>query len=233
MLPEIAALLIVQDRDHKIQQLEKELEKIPRDAENAKLRYKGDAEAVANAKTAQQENAVAIKGVELDIKTRKDTIAKLKTQQFETKKNEEYTALGAEVIRYTDTVDELETQELELMEEADTLTEKLKQAEEKLVITKQHVEEELAQLKERSTQSKARLTEQKAERKDLVKDVNPSLLAMYDRLFKTKGNGAVSPLVGNQCGGCHMKVVPATVSKAIAEEEVTQCENCSCFLYST
>lgn len=233
MLPEIEALLVVQDRDHKIQQLTNELEKIPRDAENAKLRYKNDGDALASAKLALQENTVAIKGIELDIKTRKNTIAKLKTQQFETKKNEEFTALGAEVIRYTDTVDELETTELELMEKADSLTETLNKAEARLAITKKDVEEELVQLKERSVQSKARLTEQKAERTELVKNVDGSLLAMYDRLFKTKGNSAVSPLTGNQCGGCHMKVVPGTVSKAIAEEEVTQCENCSCFLYST
>ncbi len=53
---------------------------------------------------------------------------KAKKQQFETKKNEEFRALGNEVERYTLDIDNLETQQLELMEVADGLRAKLEDA---------------------------------------------------------------------------------------------------------
>ena len=119
MRDDVQQLLSLQKIDQTIQSLNKELVKIPQQQEAAKERLANDTAAVAAAKKAYQENEVAIKNVELDIGTRKDTVTKLKNQQFETKKNEEYTRLGSEVTRYEEQIDEFETQELELMEVAD------------------------------------------------------------------------------------------------------------------
>ena len=73
------------------------------------------------AKKAVQENEVAMKNLEIEIETRNDSIAKLKIQQYETKKNEEFRAMGTEIERYGNEVRELEDQELELMEKGETL----------------------------------------------------------------------------------------------------------------
>ena len=52
MLPEVESLLIVQDRDQKIQALRKELAKIPRDKAHAEEKLSSDKKAVADAKLA-------------------------------------------------------------------------------------------------------------------------------------------------------------------------------------
>ena len=231
MLPEVEALLIIQDRDQKIQILQQELTKIPHDKSRAEEKLSSDKQAMAAAKTAVQENEVAIKSIELDIATRSDTIAKLKTQQFETKKNDEYTALGQEVVRYTEMVDDLETQELELMEKADDLKAAHASATEALATTQKLVDDEIAELDEKAAQSQARLNELSAERASLVENVDANQLALYERLLKSKGNDPVAPLKGSQCGGCHMKVTASTVVKVQAEKAVTQCENCGRILY--
>ena len=89
MRDDVQQLLSLQKIDQTIQSLNKELVKIPQQQEAAKERLANDTAAVAAAKKAYQENEVAIKNVELDIGTRKDTVTKLQNQQFETKKNEE------------------------------------------------------------------------------------------------------------------------------------------------
>ncbi|HBE98078.1 MAG TPA: hypothetical protein DDW68_13005, partial [Verrucomicrobiales bacterium] len=132
MRDDVQQLLSLQEIDQTIQSLNKELVKIPQQQEVAKERLANDTAAVAAAKKAYQENEVAIKNVELDIGTRKDTVTKLKNQQFETKKNEEYTRLGSEVTRYEEQIDEFETQELELMEVADERKSDITRAEEAL-----------------------------------------------------------------------------------------------------
>ena len=82
MLAEIESLLVIQDRDQRILKLEADLKRIPADQERAKERLAKDIASVATSKSAVQDNEVAIKNVELDIGTRKDTLLKLNTQQY-------------------------------------------------------------------------------------------------------------------------------------------------------
>ena len=232
MLPQIEALLVVQDRDHQIQTLKKDLENIPRDAAAIKDRVMQATAELNTAKENVQQNELVIKKIDLDRKTRTNTIDKLTVQQFETSKNDEYAALGAEVTRYQDMVSELETQELESMEKLDDLASTLAAAKEKLTSIKEAMPEAVKSLTAKKQNLTTRISELTEERAILIKDIESSTLAIYDRVFSKKGNSAVSPLQDNLCGCCHMKVISDTISRTIAEKELSQCENCGCFLYS-
>lgn len=231
MLAEIESLLVLQDRDQRILTLEEDMKRIPHDKESAKERLANDLEAVACAKKTTQENEVAIKNIELDIGTRKNTLDRLKVQQYETKKNDEFTALENEIKRYNNDVDQFETNELELMEKADMLRVEQQKAEDALAITQSMVDEEIAQLDQRATEVAKQYDEVKAERDKLATDIDEELLSLYNRLMKSKGSDAIASAEKGQCRGCHMKVVPATMIKLQAEKEITQCENCGRLLY--
>jgi uncharacterized protein len=231
MLPQIESLLVLQDRDQRISSLEEDIKRIPNSKELAKQRLANDNELVANAKKAGQENEVAIKNLELDIGTRKNTLDRLKVQQYETKKNEEFTALENEIARYNQEVDDLETQELELMEKDDSLRADLQKAEAALTLTQGMVDEEIAQLDQRATEVKAQHEEVSSERAKLASEVDAELLSLYERLMSSKGGDAIVSAEKSQCHGCHMKVVPATMIKVQAEKEVAQCENCGRILH--
>ena len=232
MLPQIESLLVIQDRDHQIQTLQRELEKIPRDAAAIKGRLVEAQSALDIAREGIQKNELAVKKIDLDRKTRKNTIERLTVQQFETKKNDEFAALGAEIIRYQNMVDELDTQELEYMENSDDLISTFTKANEKLTSIKTGMMDEVKALTEKKSNHSIRIAELNEERATIAKDVEDTTLTMYERVFAKKGNSAVCPLHENQCGGCHMKVISDTVSKTIQEKELSQCENCGCFLYS-
>ncbi len=231
MLAEIESLLVLQDRDQRILKLNTDLNRIPIEQERAKERLANDLKSVADAKLTVQENEVAIKNIELDIGTRKDTLIKLKNQQYETKKNDEFTALGNEIIRYNQQVDDYETQELELMEKADGLRAIQQKAEAALTLTQGMVDEEIADLDTRLQEFQKQLTEVTAERTKLAEDVDQDLLSLYDRLMKSKGGDALVAVNKSQCSGCHMKLVPATIISLQAEKEITQCENCGRILH--
>ena len=128
MLPEIEQLLILQDKDQVLRRLRNDVKKMPADAEAAKARLAGAAAAVAAAKEEANRNEVAIKSLELQIQTRRDTIVKLKTQQFETRKNEEFTALAHETARSEGDVAKLEDEEMALMEKGEVLKAKLQES---------------------------------------------------------------------------------------------------------
>ena len=231
MLSEIESLLVLQDRDQRILKLEHELKRIPTDQKRAEQRLANDLSAVAAAKSAIQENEMAIKGIELDIGVRKDTLTKLKVQQYETKKNDEFTALGNEVTRYTAEIDDFETSELELMEKSDALRTAHDKVKAALDLTQSMVDEEITQLAKKGSECSKQREEVIAERKSSAKNLDEDLLSLYERLMKSKGGDAIVSVDKGQCGGCHMKVVPSTMIHVQAEKEVTQCENCGRILY--
>jgi predicted nucleic acid-binding Zn-ribbon protein len=231
MLPSIQALLVLQDRDRRLRALADDLAKIPKDEARAKDKLAGDNAAVAKAKEAVQANEIDIKKVELDAGTRKNTIVRLKTQQFETRKNDEFTALGNEIVRYEKEVDGLETKELELMERGDELRAILAEAEAALAKTRRLVDEDLANLADRKARLEAEAVEVQAERDRLAAEAPAAQLPLYERLLKIKNGLAVVPVSAGKCGGCHIKVVASTLVKVKSGTEGVQCESCGRILY--
>lgn len=231
MLHAIAKLLIIQDRDLKIRAIDKELDHLPVEEDDARDKLAGDRRRVEAAKLAMQENEVAMKNLELDIQTRRDSIAKLKIQQYETRKNDEFRAMGGEIERYGKEVSELEDRELVLMEKGEQLKQSLADAQLKLEASQRLVDEELADIATRRDNLTAEKAELQSNRQESEKDVDADVLDIYNRLFKSKGGLVVVPLVNGQCKGCHMKVVKSTVVAVKAGREVTHCESCGRILY--
>lgn len=232
MLAEVRALLILQDRDRRLLALAKDLEKLPQDEARAKTKLSGDEAAVKNAHDALIDCELRLKRLELDAATRKTTIQRLKVQQFETRKNEEYQALGHEITRYEKETDDLETRELELMEEMDSLREVQKSAESALARTRGLVEEDLASIAARRERMESERAEVSAERGKLAAQVPESILPLYERLMKTKVGLAVAPMHEGKCGGCHMKLIASTVVAVQNGKELTRCEDCGRILYA-
>lgn len=232
MSPSIQALLVLQDRDRRLRSITEDLDRIPKDEARAKDRLAGDIAAVKKAREEMMANEVEIKKVELDTGTRRTTIQRLKVQQFETRKNDEYQALGHEITRYEKEVDQFETKELEFMERADVLRRALGEAEQALERTKQRVDEELASLTERKKRLEAEASELRVERERLAAAAPEAQLPLYERLLKIKNGLAVVPAVGGKCTGCHIKLVASTMVKVNSGLDGVQCESCGRLLYA-
>lgn len=231
MLPVVRQLLDLQDRDQRILALTRDLKNIPTLTERAKGRLSDDEAAVANAQGRVREVELKIKNLELDIQTRRNTITRLKEQQFATRKNEEFRAMGHEIERYGKEISNLEDQELELMEQLEGVKPELIAAQQHLGVTKKSVDAEIAELGERATAIEARLKDLNGERTGLAGGVDSSALATYNRLIKSKGNAVVVPLAGDSCQGCHMKVVTGTIQSVRESKDLTYCEQCGRILY--
>lgn len=231
MLPEVEKLVRVQHHDQKLKSLEKELAEIPLEEADLRDRLVADAKALEDAKDDLQRVEVAIKNLELDVETRRDSITKLKVQQFETKKNEEFRAMGTEIERYEAEITELEDQEIELMEEAEGKKSALAEAKTKLAEGETAVAEEIEDLGSLKSKLESDIQAETDRRTKLASDVDSDLLYNYDRLFKSKGGVAVVGLVDEVCQGCHMRVTKSTIVETKAEKQVATCENCGRILY--
>ena len=113
MHPELEQLLILQDRQQKIRQIQTEIKILPQQRSNLEAQLAASVAGVEALKQKGRQVEVDRKRLELDVGTRNDSIAKLRTQQYETRKNDEFQAMGHEIQRYENEIKKIEDEELD------------------------------------------------------------------------------------------------------------------------
>jgi uncharacterized protein len=228
---ELEQLLVLQDRQQKIRQIQAEIKTLPLERAHLESQLSANAAGVEALKHKARQLEVERKKLELDVGTRGESIARLKTQQYQTRKNDEFQAIGHEIERYENEIRKLEDQELELMIEADKLKAEIEAADKIARATKDSISRQLTDLETKSKALGSQQQELETERETLAAQIDPDLLDQFERLFNSKGDAAVVAVEHGVCTGCHMKVTTATASRVKAGKEIVSCENCGRILY--
>jgi uncharacterized protein len=229
--PELEQLLILQDRQQRIRQIQTEIETVPLRRKSLEAQLAASASAVDVLKHTTRQIEVDRKKLELDVGTRTESIARLRTQQYQTRKNDEFQALGHEIERYENEIRKIEDDELELMVQVDKAKIDLTEEEKKAAGVKESIARQTADLDEKSKALESRLEDLTRERAELAGKIDEDLLSRFERLFTSKGDAAVVAIEHGVCTGCHMKVTSATAASARAGKEIVSCENCGRILY--
>jgi uncharacterized protein len=233
MLSVIENLLILQDRDRKIQRIETELNNIG--PERAALQEKAKAAQIGHesSKTRAKQIESDRKNLELEVEAKKKLIEKYSLQQFQTKKNEEYRALAHEIETCKKDIFNIEDQQLALMEKAEEAAKEVAAAAKVSVDLLKVAESQVKALADREVSLKKQLEELKSDHQRLVEGVEEGARARYDRLRRSKGGTAVVGIEHGVCGGCHMKLPMAVILGVQGDQEITSCPNCGRILYHT
>jgi predicted nucleic acid-binding Zn-ribbon protein len=229
---ELEQLLVLQDRDQKIKQVQAELKTIPQQRKTLEAQLASSAAGLEALKQKARQVEVERKKLELDVGTRTDTISRLKTQQYETRKNDEFQAMGHEIERYAKEIQKIEDQELELMVQADQLKEQVMVEKKRTGAANESVDRQMSDLESKAKLLETRLEELRKERTDLAANVGEDLLNRFERLFASKGDAAVVALEHEVCTGCHMKITTQTAVRVKAGKEIVSCEQCGRILYA-
>ncbi len=231
MHPELEQLLVLQDRQQKIKQIQTEIKTLPLQQKSLESQLAASAASVDALKQKARQVEMDRKKLELDVGTRAESISRLKTQQYQTRKNDEFQAMGHEIERYENEIRKLEDEELELMIQADKLKAELEVEEKKAKATKESITRQMTDLEEKSKTLGGRQDELLKERTELAGKIDEDLLGRFERLFASKGDAAVVALEHEVCTGCHMKVTTATAMRVKVGKEIVSCEQCGRILY--
>src|SRR5438067_7322013 len=229
--PDLEQLLVLQDRQQKIKQIQTEVHTLPLQRNDLESQLAASAAGVEALKQKRRQVEMDRKKLELDVGTRAETISRLKTQQYQTRKNDEFQAIGHEIERYENEISKIEDDELELMVQADKIKMDLSEEEKKAVGVKESVGRQTADLDEKAKALESRVEELTRERAEVAGKIDEDLLARFERLFKSKGDAVVVALEHEVCTGCHMKVTAQTAHRVKAGGESVSCENCGRILY--
>ncbi|MGZ5021722.1 MAG: zinc ribbon domain-containing protein [Chthoniobacterales bacterium] len=232
MQPELEQLLILQDREQKIRQIRAEVKSLPLQRASLESQITASAAGLDALKQKAKHVEVERKRMELDVGTRTESINRLKTQQYETRKNEEFRAIGHEIERYEKEIQQIEDQELELMDQLDKLKVEIAAEEKKSVSANESFARQKADLESKGTTLDTRLEELTKERAEIANKIDEDLLSRFERLIASKGDAAIVALEHEVCTGCHMKITTQTVHRVKSGKEIVSCEQCGRILYS-
>jgi len=232
MLAEIEQLLVIQDHDTNIKALENELQTLPYERNRLEQLIQDRTAALESTRLRAKEIEVQRKKLELDASARREQIAKYKTQQYQTRKNDEFQALGNEIARLDREITQIEDQEIDLMEQAETAAREIQSADSNFKTEQAQVLQQLGGLKQKGGVLTKTLEETKAARLKAAGAVTDrELLVRYERIFQSKGGNAVVSIEHEVCMGCHMKNTTTNVHRAKLAREVVYCDQCGRMLY--
>jgi predicted nucleic acid-binding Zn-ribbon protein len=233
MLPVIEKLLILQDRDRKLLRVKEELSRVAPERSDLQRRQASAQSGLDAAKLKSKQIESDRKKLELDAEALKQKIEKYSVQQFQTKKNDEFKALGHEIDTCKAEIFKLEDQQIELMEKAEIAAREVASATASASEAKKAVENQLSLLAEREENLNKELAELQTNRGELAAAVDDGVRAKYERLLKNKGESVVVGIEHGVCGGCHMRFPTQIILSCKAEQEIVTCPNCGRILYYT
>lgn len=71
----------------------------------------------------------------------------------------------------------------------------------------------------------------KEQRDELVKQADPEVFRIYERLLNNKKDRVIVPIENRTCSGCHIQLTPQDENLVRKAERITFCEHCSRILY--
>ena len=231
MRAEVENLLVLQDRDQKIKALQAQQKSYPQEKKSLEGRLATARQLLEHARQMVKANEVERRKLELDVEGKQTSIGRFKTQQQQTRKNEEYTALHKEIEHFEADIRGLEDKELDLMEQAEALARGAAAAEAEFTKAQSTIQEQLARLEAQKKAADERVGQLQADLAKLAGAVPEETLDLYRRLFAKKGDAAVVPLESEICQGCHMKVPTQIVFQVRGDQGLTQCPQCGRILY--
>jgi predicted nucleic acid-binding Zn-ribbon protein len=229
----IEKLLILQDRDRKINRVQQELAFIGPEREIFRTKATATQAQLETAKTRVKQIESDRKRLELDVEGKKTQIEKYANQQLLTRKNEEYRALTHEIETCKADITQIEDQEIVLMEQAEQVQKEAGRLTREADEIKKTAEGQITQLNQSEENLKKELAELQRGRAEQAAVVDKSALNRYDRLFKSKGDNVVVGVHHGVCGGCHMKLPAQILVNCQAQKEIIACSNCGRILYYT
>lgn len=192
----------------------------------------GDArQALAAARDRLADNQAQRRAIEKDLAVVQGRLSRFKDQLMAVKTNREYQAMQKEIETAEQEVKAFEERVLERMLGADDISAEIRQAEAALAAAERDVSAQRAALGTEQRDTEARLEDIGRRRLELVKEIPPESLEMFDHVTRTRKPPALSRVKDGLCSVCHVRVRPQTSQDVRFGTAIVQCESCFRILY--
>ena len=231
--PEVQKLLTLQARELKRDEIQKELAAVPVRIKEIETEKQAARDRFDEAKQTLRSLEVRRKNLENEIASAETQVTKYRNQQMSVKKNEEYTALTHEIETTQKKISDMETSELEVMEEIDVETAKVEEIEGGFDQEIAGLDEQIVQAKEAEKVLKGELETAEEKYQGALSPVSDKFMRAYNQAKTNLKNRPpfVAPIEGGVCKRSHLKVSQELLSEAKIHGTPHFCDTTGCVVY--
>jgi uncharacterized protein len=232
MSPDLDRLIKLQHIDSQIHDARQTIATHPERLAQADARLNDAKQHVDAARQRLKDSQHARSALEKDAAVFQGRLTKFKDQLAAVKTNREYTAMQHEIATAQADLGAAEEKVLERMMEADAIAADIKQAEAALAATQKAIDAEKKELSAELTATEAALAKATAARAELVKQLEPRLMALFEQVSKArKGVALCAATRDGLCSVCHVRLRPQVFQQVRQNDTIIQCDSCHRILY--
>jgi len=232
MSPDLQRLIKLQQLESTIADAKATIASHPQRLADADARLNDSKHAVDAAKAQLKDNQEARRNLEKDVAVYQGRLTKFKDQLSLVKTNKEYQAMQHEIATAQSDLGGVEEKVLERMLEADTITADVKRAEAALVVRQKEIDAEKKEMTAELASVEASLKEATEGRVELLKNLEPRLIAIFEQVARVRKGVAISMATRDGlCSVCHVGMRPPVFQQVRQNDNIIQCESCQRILY--
>jgi predicted nucleic acid-binding Zn-ribbon protein len=195
------------------------------------VRLENARQRVALSKERLADNQNARRNLEKEVAVHQGRLSKFRDQLMAVKTNIEYQAMQKEIAFAQTEIKAIEDKVLERMLEADELAAEVKRAEGEFAKEQKTVDADRRQLDAELAELKAAVARFAAERQELVRAIEPRVLAIFDLIASRRNGIAVAEARDGVCTICHVRLRPQVFNTVRRNDDIVQCDSCQRILY--
>jgi predicted nucleic acid-binding Zn-ribbon protein len=232
MSPDLQRLIKLQQLESTIADSRATIAAHPQRLADADTRLNDSKHAVESAKGRLKDNQEARRALEKDVAVYQGRLTKFKDQLSLVKTNKEYQAMQHEIATAQSDLGAVEEKVLERMLEADAIAADVKRAEAGLAVRQKEIDAEKKSMAAELISVETALKESTEARAELLKDLEPRLIAVFEQVARARKGVAISMATRDGlCSLCHVRLRPPVFQQVRHNDSIIQCESCQRILY--
>ena len=172
--------------------------------------------------------------LELELKSRDETIARLRASLNSARTNKEYAAVLTQLNTTKADNSKIETQTLELLKDIEADEEECKDIQKQIDEQKEQLERNRTEALTLADKYEAEITEIQAEWDRVAQTIPEKPLEVFKRVAETYDGQAVAVIEQQEdkkgaysCGGCFMGITTESVNLLMTKDDIIRCPNCT------
>lgn len=166
------------------------------------------------------------KELESSVKDKQEQIQKALGKQSQVKTNQEYIALTREIDTLQRDISSIEEQTIKLLSEEEKARAEIAKEKKEFFDEEEEIKEEKVRIERRIAERKERIKQIKEDKPRVLKNVDPELLAYYEKIGKRYVANVVVNVKNSSCTGCFSRLLPQEMVDLHRELEIIYCRNC-------